>query len=90
MSTRRSIEQRSGPALVILGRAPKAVPFLLIAALLLAGLALRSTLGGILLLVLLAITSWVTYLAWPVLAAPARAIRVVVLVMIASSAAARF
>ncbi len=90
MSTRRVIELRSGPALVLLGRAPKVVPFLLVAGLLVGGLSQHTALGGLFLLVLLAFAGWVTYLAWPVLQPPARAIRLLVLVLLVGAAAVRF
>lgn len=90
MSTRRTVELRSGPALVLLGRAPKAVPFLLVVVLLVGGLALRTAVGALLLVVLLGFAGWVTYLAWPVLQPPARVVRVLVLLLLAGAAAVRF
>ena len=90
MTARRTLELRSGPLLVLLGRAPKAVPFLLVAALLVGGLSLHSAVGGLLLLVLAAFAGWVTYLAWPVLRPPARALRVLVLLLLVGAAVARF
>lgn len=89
MSTRRTVELRSGPALVLLGRAPKALPFLLVVVLLVGGLALHTVIGALLLLALLAFAAWVTYLAWPVLQPPARAVRVLVLLLLAGAAAVR-
>lgn len=88
MTVRRDLERRSGPALVILGRLPRALPFLVVLALLLGGLAVKGVVGAVLLLVLLVILSWITFLAWPALRPPARALRVGVLVLVAGAAVA--
>lgn len=90
MTLRRSLERRSGPVLVLLGRAPRAVPFLIVLALLVGGLALTGPAGGVLLLVLLAFAAWVTYLAWPALHPGPRVVRVVVLALLLAAAAGRF
>ena len=89
MSLRRGLELRSGPALVLLGRLPRAVPFLVVLALLVGGLALQGPAGALLLLLLAAFAGWVTYLAWPVLVPGARSVRVLVLVLLVGAAASR-
>lgn len=89
MTARRTLERRSGPVLVLVGRLPRAVPFLLVVALLVGGLALRSVAGAVLLGLLLVFVGWISYLAWPVLPPPARAVRVLVLVLLAGAAVAR-
>lgn len=88
-SLRATVQRRSGPVLVLLSHSPKAVPPLVAAALLLCGLFLPPAAGLPLLLVLLLVLAWLAYLSWPVLAPPARVLRVAVLVLLAVLGATR-
>lgn len=77
MAVRQQVEQRSGPALVILGRQPR-WRIASTVALLFAGLLLLPTPAAALCLVaLLAFVSWLTFLSWPALDRRARTVRVV-------------
>jgi hypothetical protein len=76
MSVRRSVEKRSAPLLVLLHTQNKAIVPLLSVLLLIGGFALPGPIGLVCLLVLAAFVCWLTYLSWPVIVAPARAVRV--------------
>ena len=89
MSLRRDLEHRSGPALVVVGRLPTAVPFVVVLALLLGGLALHGPVGALLLLALAAVVGWITYLAWPALQPGARGLRALVLALLLVAAVSR-
>ena len=68
---------RSQVVLVLLSRLPRAVVLLSVVALVVGGLALPG-IGGALLLVLVGgLLAWLLSVAWPVLAPPARAMRLV-------------
>ena len=82
------IERRSALPLVFLRQMPAwAVP-LLLAGLLVAGLALRGWPGAVLLGVLAVIIGWLGYLSWPVLSPPGRVMRVLMFVAVLLVAAA--
>lgn len=76
--TRRTLEQRLGPLVVLLAGMPRAVPFLVVAALLIAGLVVQGAVGGVLLLVLAAFLALLLALAWPVLQPRPRVLRLAV------------
>ena len=76
---RRQVERRSGPVLVLLSRQPKLTIPIVSLVLLVAGLAVPGALGALLLGVLLLFVGWLSYLSWPVVAGPARAVRMVTL-----------
>lgn len=80
---RRAVERRSAPALTYLSTQPKLLIPGVTALLLICGLALSPVYGVICLLLLLALVGWLSYLSWPVVVGPARAVRVVVLGLIA-------
>ncbi len=88
MSTpfRRRVELRAGPAVVLLGRLPKVVPFLVVLVLLVAGLLVKGPVGALLLGVLVLLLSLITFLAWPALQPQGRVIRVVVLALVIGQA----
>lgn len=86
MSARRPWEQRFGPVVAFVAGLPRAVPFLLVLGLLLAGLFLQGVAGAVLLLVLAAGLAVLLVLAWPALAPNARALRVAVLALLVARA----
>lgn len=89
-SWRRRLELRLGPALVLLARLPRVVPFLLVLALLVGGLLLGGPVGGALLLVLTALLALLLLLAWPALPAQGRLLRSAVTVLLGVRALAAF
>ncbi len=80
--SRRAVELRLGPVVVLLSRLPRAAPFLFVLALLLGGLAAHGPLGAVLLLVLAALLGLLLFLAWPALDAASRAIRSAVVALV--------
>ncbi|HUR15315.1 MAG TPA: DUF6703 family protein [Mycobacteriales bacterium] len=76
--TRRTFEQRTGPLLVVVSRLPRAVPFLVVAALLISGLLVQGAVGGLLLLVLAVLLGGLLALSWPVLQPGPRLLRLAV------------
>ena len=90
MSTfRRSVELKAGPVLVLLARAPRWVPFVLVLGCVVGGLLLTGPGGAVLLAVVLALLGLQLYFAWPVLLPPQRALRAAVLGLIAVVIATR-
>jgi hypothetical protein len=85
MSTpfRRRVELRAGPVLVLLGRLPKIVPFALVLALLVAGLLVQGMVGALLLGVLTLLLAVLLFLAWPALQPQPRALRLLIVVLLA-------
>jgi hypothetical protein len=74
------IERRTALPLVYLRQMPAwAVP-LLLAGLLVAGLALRGWVGAVLLGVLAVFIGWLGYLSWPVLSPSGRVVRVLMVI----------
>ena len=69
---RRAVEQRSGVHLVYLRQLPGWVPPIVLAALLVAGLAVRGWIGAAALCVVAAFIGWLGYLSWPALSPPGR------------------
>ena len=76
---RRVVERRSARTLVTLHAQPRWVPFLLVAGLLLTGLAVAGPVGTVALLLLDALLAWLLFLSWPSLDRRARAARAAVL-----------
>lgn len=74
-AARREVARRSAPVLRWLSRRPKILLPLLSVALLIGGLALPAAVGVPLLVLLLLIVGWLSYLSWPVVHGPARLIR---------------
>ena len=81
---RHGVEQRSAPLLVLLTRAPRAVLTLLPLALFLLGLFLPLPYGYVAAVLFLAFTGWLAYLSWPATDARARAVRVLMFVLVAA------
>jgi len=89
-SFRRSVELKVGPAIVLLAKAPRWVPFVLVVGLLLGGLLVPGPAGAVLLVLLLALLGMQLYFAWPVLLPPQRLLRAAVLALIVLVVAGRF
>jgi hypothetical protein len=68
---------------VLVGRLPRVVPFLVVAALLVAGLTVQGVVGGVLLLVLAALLGGLLALSWPALEQGARLLRLLVVLLVA-------
>ena len=76
---RRSVERRSSVHLVYLRQLPAWIPPIVLAALLVAGLAVRGWIGAAALCVVAAFIGWLGYLSWPALKTPGRIGRVAVI-----------
>jgi hypothetical protein len=87
---RRTLELKAGPVLVLVARLPKAVPFLAVLGLLLLGLLTTGPLAAAALVVVFAFLGLQLFFAWPVLDAPQRLLRVVVLALLLGAALTRF
>ena len=84
MSTlRRTVELKAGPLVVLLARLPRVVPFLIIAALLIAGLGFQGIAGAVLLAVLALLMATLLFLSWPALQPQARVLRMAVVLLVA-------
>ena len=84
--SRRELERRVGPLVVLLSGLPRAVPFLVVAVLLVGGLALQGVAGAVLLLVLAAALSALLALSWPTLHPGPRVLRLGVLALLVGRA----
>ena len=78
---RESIERSSLPALTWLSRLPRAVPFLLVLGLAVAGILLPPP-GWLLIAVVALLLAWILYLAWPRLTSSERMLRLAVVAML--------
>jgi len=76
---RREVERRSATLLVFLSHQPKLLVPLVSLLLLIGGLALPNVLGAVCLALLALLVGWLTYLSWPVVVGPARAVRMATL-----------
>lgn len=90
MSFRRSVELKAGPAIVLLAKAPRWVPFVVVLGLVVGGLAVSGPAGAVLLVVLLALLGLQLFFAWPVLLPPQRLLRAAVLGLIVLVVVGRF
>jgi hypothetical protein len=79
-SLRERVQQASLPAVETLNGLPRFVPFLVILALMVAGILVPGW-GWLFLLVVVLFLVWTLYLAWPALETSARAGRVAVVLM---------
>lgn len=79
---RVAIERRSAAPLLFLRRLPRWVPPVVLAALLVAGLAAEGWPGASLLLLLAVVLAWLGYLSWPRLTPPGRLLRVAALLVL--------
>jgi len=82
-SLRESFERASLPALTFLSRLPRAVPFLAILALTLAGVFVPGW-GWVLIAVVVLVLAWILLLAWPRLTMPERLMRTAVVALMAA------
>ena len=79
-SLRERVADASLPVITALNRVPRAVPFLAVLALMVAGIFVPGW-GWVFLVVVVAFLAWTLYLAWPALDSGARAGRVAVLLL---------
>lgn len=80
-SLRESFERASLPAISWLSGLPRFVPFLVVLALMVAGVLLPAP-GWILLVVVVLLLTWVLALAWPRLSAAERLMRLAVIALV--------
>ncbi|HEY8821719.1 MAG TPA: DUF6703 family protein [Dermatophilaceae bacterium] len=78
---RRSVERASLPLITRLNHLPKAVPFLLLLALLVAGVFISGSVGFVLMSLGAAFVGWVLFLSWPRLNGSERIMRLAVLLL---------
>ena len=78
---RPSIERASLPLITRLSSLPRAVPFLLLLALLVAGVLVHGPVGFILMGLAAAFVAWILYLSWPRLTSSERVMRSAVLLL---------
>jgi hypothetical protein len=83
---RTRLERASAPALVALTRVPRWLVAVLMAVLLVAGLAVEGPVGAALLLVLAAFLGWLLAVSWPVLAGVSKVVRVLVVAAVVTVA----
>jgi hypothetical protein len=86
---RGDVERRSGPVLVWLSTRPRVLLPLASLLLLIGGLAAPLPVALPMLLVLLALVAWLTYLSWPAVHGTARLLRVATLGLVALAGALR-
>ena len=86
---RRTIERRSAPLLLTLRGLPKWALFLAVLAAALGGLFAPAPVGAALLALVALVIGWLSYLAWPVLAPPERAVRAAVPLIVLVAAVGR-
>lgn len=86
---RGTVERRSAPVLAWLSARPRLLLPLLSLALLVAGFAAPPAVGVPLLVLLVLVVAWLTYLSWPVIAGGARAVRLVTLGLLLVAVAMR-
>ena len=89
MPLRRTVERASAPVLLWLSSRPRFLLPLVVAVLLIGGLAAPSRYGVPLLLVLGVLLVWLSYLSWPALDGRARLLRTAMLALIAVAIAQR-
>ncbi|HVF18906.1 MAG TPA: DUF6703 family protein [Mycobacteriales bacterium] len=87
---RREVERRSAIVVLFLKGLPKALPALIVLAILAGGLALPGPLGVVCYVVSVAILTWLVYLSWPALAPTGRAIRIAVIGAVVVMVGGRF
>lgn len=82
---RGAVERRSAPVLVWLSSRPKVLLPLVSVLLLVGGLAAPLPFGLPLLLLLLALVGWLTYLSWPAVVGGGRVVRLATVAMVAAA-----
>jgi hypothetical protein len=80
-SLRTAVEQASRPLLTRLSRLPRAVPFVVMLALIVAGLFISGIVGFVLIMLGVAFLVWLLYLGWPQLTMPERLMRLAVIAL---------
>jgi hypothetical protein len=83
---RQAAERRSAPALVFLHQLPAWLPPVVLATLLICGLAVKGIIGGVALLLVAAVLGWLAVLSWPKLSVAGRGGRVLVLAAVVAGA----
>jgi hypothetical protein len=78
---RTTIERASAPTLVRLSRLPRMVPFIVMLALIVAGLVIHGPVGFVLIMLGVLFLVWLLYLGWPALARVERLMRLAVVVL---------
>jgi hypothetical protein len=78
---RRSVERASLPLITRLNHLPKVVPFLLLLALLVAGVFISGRAGFVLMMLGAAFVGWVLFLSWPRLNGSERIMRLALLLL---------
>ena len=78
---RPSIERASLPLITRLSQLPRAVPFLLMLGLLVAGVVIAGPVGFVLMAVAATFVGWILYLSWPRLTGSERIMRLAVLLL---------
>ena len=76
---RHAVERRSATALLFLRSLPKALPPLIVIALLAGGVLLHGAAAALCLAAVMALFGWLLFLSWPALAPQARLVRIAVL-----------
>jgi hypothetical protein len=79
---RRSVERRSAAMLVFLSHQPKLLIPVVWVVLLICGLALPPVAGAVCLGLLMLLVGWLSYLSWPAVVGPARAVRLATLALL--------
>ena len=80
-TVRRNIERASLPLITRLSHLPRAVPFLLMLALLVAGVVIAGPVGFVLMGIAASFVGWILYLSWPRLSGSERIMRLAVLLL---------
>ena len=80
-AARATLERLSLPLLTRVARLPRAVPFLVLLALLVAGVVVGGPLGAVLIGLVALVVAWLLALAWPALTGVERLGRVAVLLL---------
>jgi hypothetical protein len=78
---RAAVEEASRPLLIQLSRVPRIVPFLVMLALVVAGLFVSGVAGFVLIMLGVAFLAWLLYLGWPQLAGAERMLRLAVIAL---------
>ena len=86
---RSAVERRSFVVVAFLRGLPRAAPGLLMLGILAGGIALRGVAGAACVAFGALVLTWLTYLSWPALPPPGRAVRVVVVALLCVLALSR-
>lgn len=87
---RRKVERRSAILVLFLRGLPKALPALIVLAIVAGGLALSGPAGVACYLLSVLILAWLVYLSWPALPPAGRAVRIAVIAAVILMAGRRF